>query len=340
MKQNITNDRTPESRKKDHIALAFESAVSNEEGDRRFYYEPMLARHPSDYSTLPCSFAGFSLKAPLWVSSMTGGTALAMTINQRLAQASERFGLGMGLGSCRYLLQSDDILSDFAVRKYIGSQPLFANLGIAQVETLLVEGKASLINNLINKLEADGLIIHVNPLQEWTQPEGDRFKSPPIDTISRLLDKLDTKIIVKEVGQGMGHHSLKQLMALPLAGIEFGALGGTNFSKLEISRSGDNGYEHLNPIMFLGHTADEMVGYINDILREGEPLLCTEFIVSGGVGNYLDGYYLTNKLQCNAIYGQASQFLKYALISQESLDTYIENQLYGFALAQSYLKIK
>ena len=126
---------------------------------------------------------GFDLKAPLWVSSMTGGTDLANTINHNLAKAAGEYGFGMGLGSCRSLLTSDEYLSDFYVKTLMPDMPLFANLGIAQCEQLITSGKTSLIKDLISKLDADGLIIHVNPFQEWLQPEGDRFNNPPIDTI-------------------------------------------------------------------------------------------------------------------------------------------------------------
>ena len=90
----------------------------------------------------------------------------------------------MGLGSCRSLLTSDEHLADFAVRPLLGPDlPLYANLGIAQLEVLIKQGDLHLIDSLIQRLDADGLIIHVNPLQEWFQPEGDRFEQPPLRTI-------------------------------------------------------------------------------------------------------------------------------------------------------------
>jgi isopentenyl-diphosphate delta-isomerase len=118
----------------------------------------------------------------------------------------------------------------------MGDQPLYINLGIAQIEQLLNNNDSVRIKELINKLDADGLIIHVNPMQEWLQPEGDRFRQSPIDTIKRVIDIADFKIIVKEVGQGMGPASLKSLLALPLEAIDFAANGGTNFALLEILR--------------------------------------------------------------------------------------------------------
>src|SRR6478752_781080 len=95
------------SRKQDHIELAFKADMANQGPDDRFYYEPLLAGHPTDVP-LKISFLGKTVNAPLWVSSMTGGTEKAHTINTRLATACAKYGLGMGLGSCRPLLESRD----------------------------------------------------------------------------------------------------------------------------------------------------------------------------------------------------------------------------------------
>ena len=118
--------------------MAFKSRVETGELDTRFYYEPMLTAHPKPGSLQPFPFLGKMLRTPVWVSSMTGGTALANKINRQLARACGEFGMGMGLGSCRQLLYSNEFLPDFDVRDEIGTDlPLYANLGIAQVEKLL-----------------------------------------------------------------------------------------------------------------------------------------------------------------------------------------------------------
>ena len=325
-------------RKKDHIDLAFESATGLATLDRRFDYEPMLNTFPSRLIDASTYFLGKPIKYPIWVSSMTGGTGIAATINKNLARACKDFGLGMGLGSCRKLLDSDEFLPDFDVRKYIGDQPLYANLGIAQLIELIQDNRLSQINTLLSKLQADGLFIHVNPVQEWMQPEGDDIVGmTPLQALETLLESTNHKIAVKEVGQGMGPQSLKAVVQLPIAAFEFGAYGGTNFAKLEALR--DPVTKEIDPICYVGHAAEEMIQMIIDISAE-QDLTCKDYIISGGIKTYLDGYYFNEKLPFNSVYGQASQFLKYALDDYDTLATYVQKQVDGYMFAMRYLSIK
>jgi isopentenyl-diphosphate delta-isomerase len=273
---------------------------------------------------------------------MTGGTELAATINKNLARACGEFGMGMGLGSCRQLLYSDQYLPDFDVRDLIGPDlPLYANLGIAQVERLLVAKDTGRIQDLLQRLRADGLIVHVNPLQEAMQPEGDQFTRPPIATIKSLLDKAGYPMIVKEVGQGMGPASLRELMQLPLAAIEFAAAGGTNFAKLELQRSDAEKQRIFEKIATVGHSAFEMLEFTNHLSGSlGKYGKVDNLILSGGVRDFLDGYYLIRKSTLTAVYGQASGFLKHARGEYQELHAYIEAQLRGLELAYAFLQLK
>lgn len=338
----VSEDANASSRKQDHIELAFQSQVGVNQLDNRFYYEPILSGHPKLNSLAPFRFLGKTMRVPLWVSSMTGGTAMAHTINHNLARACRDFGMGMGLGSCRALLQSNEYLVDFDVRHLIGDElPLYANLGIAQVEQLVENQHYQAITDLIDKLSADGLIIHVNPFQEWLQPEGDKIEKPPLETIARVLDKLDIKVIVKEVGQGMGYYSLKALFQLPLAAVDFAANGGTNFAKLEMLRGDETRRAVYSQLANIGHSAEEMTQITNQVLADlGEKALCQEVIISGGVKTFLDGYYLIHKTNISSIYGQASGFLRHARGTYEELHNYIDTQVQGLELAYAFLRIK
>lgn len=335
----IQEDPLSAERKNDHIQLAFQAQIHGT--DSRFNYEPMLSAHPN--GSLPETlFAGKKMKVPLWISSMTGGTEKAALINKNLAKACAEFGLGMGLGSTRKLLYSNDYFDDFNLRPIIGdTSPFFANLGIAQVESLIAEKATERIEFLLEKLKADGLIIHVNPLQEWLQPEGDKILRPPLETIQGLLEKASYKIIVKEVGQGFGYESIKQLLQLPLTAIDFAAHGGTNFSKLEILRSPENENHPFHLFEHVGHDAYEMVNITNQLIVElGSKVLCKDVIVSGGIRSFLDGYYFIQKIKTNAVYGQGAALLKHAQEDYSVLKKFIENQIQGLQLAYSFLRIK
>ena len=167
IKSEDTQGQDFENRKSDHIELAFQSQQNRNLIDSRFYYEPIMEAHSKDASSLECTFAGFDLKLPLWVSSMTGGTEKAGMINHRLAQVCGEYGMGMGLGSCRILLENEKYFNDFDVKELLGNYPLFANVGIAQMEEIAINSRwyliKDLIKNFIPKLE-DGDLLFVKEI--------------------------------------------------------------------------------------------------------------------------------------------------------------------------------
>jgi isopentenyl-diphosphate delta-isomerase len=320
-------------RKEAHIDLAMKAQTPVSQLDTRFDYEPLFFTHPDSTEKWPTTFLKHNLDYPLWISSMTGGTAHAQKINQNLARLCGEFKLGMGLGSCRGLLNSNDRLSEFNVRLFLGDQPLFANLGIAQVEELVLDKKEHIIHEMVKKIEASGLIIHLNPLQEWFQPEGDRYKISPLITLTRFLDKSNYPVIVKEVGQGMGPRSLKALLDLPIKGIELGAFGGTNFTLLESMRGRE--LQNKMPFVNVGHTAFEMVQFLNAI-----PMRDQEFIISGGIKNVLDGFELKSTLKAPSVIGMASSFLAPAMESYEVLQNHFLSLRESLLTARGVLKVK
>ncbi|MCW3805783.1 isopentenyl-diphosphate delta-isomerase [Plebeiibacterium marinum] len=327
-----------EDRKKDHIHMAFKASVDKMLVDNRFMYEPLLAAHPNQ-DLAPFQFLGKTMKNPFWISSMTGGTQNAACINSKLAKVANEFGLGMGLGSCRVLLDSDDHWNDFKVRSIIGNQyPFFSNLGIAQVENLVEKGEVEKIDLLNKQLDTDGTIIHINPFQEAFQPEGDRIKHPPIETIQKLLEETKYPVIVKEVGQGMGYESLKALLKLNVAAIEFGAFGGTNFTKLEQMRR-ENPHSLSENFAHIGHTAHDMVLMVNQITEETETQ-CKQIIISGGIKSILDGFYLHKISKIPSVIGMASLFLQYSLKDYEHLKNMVENMAEAWLLAENYLRVR
>ena len=329
-----------EDRKKDHINLALTNRTGAIEKDTRFIYEPLLSGH-----TIPqlpqVELAGKTMKTPLWISSMTGGSGIARHINTNLAMVAGEFGLGMGLGSCRILLESEKHLPDFDMRSVIGEeQPFWANLGIAQLEQMVEKGTMNEVTDMVNLLRCDGLIIHVNPLQEWFQPEGDRLKHPPLEVIKEVMAQLSMPLIVKEVGQGMGSESLRALMELPLAAIEFAAFGGTNFARVEMMRRPVVEHELFEPMVFVGQTAQEMLNDMKALLDKGAENKTPMLIISGGIRSYLDGYYFIKTSPLPAVYGMASGFLKHARDNYSSLREWANSHIDGLKMAHAYLRIR
>ena len=328
-----------EDRKTDHIQLAQASQISTDIQDHRFTYEPVFGHLDLSKVDISREFAGFQLAAPLWVSSMTGGTKKAGELNRLLAQTCHEFKLGMGLGSCRSLLDSNKHFHDFDLRSILGKdRPFFMNFGIAQIEQLIDAGALDKIAELNERLQTNGLFIHLNPMQEWYQPEGDQIKRPIIDTVQQAVEQLKLPIAIKEVGQGLGPKSLDALMRLPLWCIEFGAFGGTNFSMLENKRSNDP----LDPAFcYIGQSAAEMVNDINLLCKKHkDEYKCLNFIVSGGIKSFLDGHYLLEQLECQGIVGHASAFLGPASNGIESLRNFTSAQIEGLKMAKLFLELK
>lgn len=326
-----------ELRKEDHLSLALKSPPAEFPPLEGLYYEPLLSPHPPKWDEDPhweekVPFLGKFLGPPLWVSSMTGGGPGAREINMALARAAAKYGLPMALGSCRPLLEGRACLEDFHMRPIMGPEGiLLANIGIAQLEG----GEFSRLEDLLGSLEVDGLVAHVNPLQEWAQREGDPLSRPPLETLEDFLESCSIPLVVKEVGQGMGPKSLKALLGLPLVAVELAGLGGTNFTHIEHLRGGGLG---PHPLERVGHGACEMISWMG----ESDDRLV---IISGGVRDFVHGHYLRLLLARRrprgpSVIGHAGRFLKWALRGDGPLEEFIEGEINGHRMAQSYLFLK
>lgn len=337
-----------EERKDHHLDLAAKGQLTHESAQKwGLEYEPLINGHLGPMKkglALDRHFLNKKMATPLWVSSMTGGGSKALEINQLLAKNCHKFSLGMGLGSCRPLLVDfKKHFADFNLRPLIGHElPLAANFGLAQVEELLQQKKSQALFEVVEKLSADALIIHINPLQEALQPEGDRFLRPALESIQELVEICPYPLIIKEVGQGMGWRSLRGLMQLPLAAIEFGALGGTNFAKIELMRSKLAQDQYLMPLAKVGHNAAEMVSKAVELMTKlGPKALCKSFIVSGGVSSFVEAHAHMLKLYqggaSNVLYGQAFAFLEKAQLGQKELESFVMAQIKGLDLCGRFL---
>jgi isopentenyl-diphosphate delta-isomerase len=226
------------TRKADHIRIATEAGVEHERPTGleaiRLRHRALPERDLADVS-LDTTFLGFDLEAPLLISAMTGGTAEAAAINQDLARAACEQGIGLVLGSGRRLLEDRDLLGTY--RSNDRPRLLLANLGAAQ---LRAGGGLEDAVRLVALLEADGLTIHLNPLQEAIQPEGQPLFSGIAERIATLVERLaPLPVVVKEVGFGLDATDVEALRDAGAAAVDVAGAGGTNWALIEGRRDSD-----------------------------------------------------------------------------------------------------
>ncbi|QEN05869.1 type 2 isopentenyl-diphosphate Delta-isomerase [Thiospirochaeta perfilievii] len=324
-------------RKNQHIKLSKKSQVAENLLDVRFNYEPLISNHQTQHYSY--RFLGQNIGAPIFLSSMTGGSRKSLKINKRIATAAKIFNLPMGVGSLRPYLENKNPKS-FVLREFTGDKVLlFGNLGISQIEQLVNRDELFKIEKVIRNLDLDGLIIHINPLQEWVQKGGDLLKESPLITLEKTLPQFKTKIIVKEVGAGFGPSSLKELLKLPIDVIDLASFGGTNFTKLELLRD-KNSCKAINsqPLINIGNSKFDMIKNVNTLLSLGLGKE-KEFIVSGGVRDFLDGYYYTKLLNAPSLYGYAYKVLENAIRSQNHLNSFFTSEIDNFNFSQNFLRL-
>ncbi|TQS76533.1 type 2 isopentenyl-diphosphate Delta-isomerase [Ornithinibacillus gellani] len=182
------------------------------------------------------SFLNKSLQAPFLVSSMTGGSKLAAEINQNLAVAAEEKGWAIALGSTRALLESDAHQESFLIRKQAPTVPLIANLGAVQLNYGYGAEEAQ---RIVDRTEADSLVLHLNSLQEVIQDEGDLNFESLLPKIEKLCKTLTVPVGVKEVGFGIDGTVAEQLYQAGISYIDVAGAGGTSWSQVEKLRSQD-----------------------------------------------------------------------------------------------------
>lgn len=229
------------SRKAEHLRINIEQDVRAKgvsSGFERYRFDhcalPEIALENVDLSV---THFGRALHAPFLISCMTGGTPEATGVNRTLARIAQEFGFAMGLGSGRVLLEDPSTIESFDVRSVAPDLLLFANLGAVQLN----KGYgAAQCRHLIKLVQADGLILHLNPLQEALQPEGDTDFSGLLGRIRELCSLLDVPVIVKEVGWGLSEHVVRELFRAGVAGVDVAGAGGTSWSEVERYRTREN----------------------------------------------------------------------------------------------------
>lgn len=177
---------------------------------------------------------GKSLKTPLLISSMTGGTAKAREINRTLAAGAQETGIAMGLGSMRAGIEDAGLESTYRVRDVAPDILLFANLGAVQLNYGYGLDQC---RRAVDMIEADALILHFNALQEAVQPEGDGNFAGLLAKVEAICRELPVPVIAKEVGWGFSREAVRLLTSAGVAAIDVAGAGGTSWSQVEMYRA-------------------------------------------------------------------------------------------------------
>jgi len=225
-------------RKADHIRINLEENVQFPQVTTgleryRFMHQALPELNLPEVNTSVKVF-GRCVVAPILVSSMTGGTEQAGLINRNLAEAAQMQGLAMGVGSQRAGIERAEVSRTFNVRSVAPDVLLFANLGAVQFNYGYTVDEC---RRAVEMIDADALILHLNPLQEAVQPEGDVNWRGLLGKIEEVCCALGRPVIVKEVGWGISRQTARRLIEAGVGAIDVAGAGGTSWSQVEMHRA-------------------------------------------------------------------------------------------------------
>ena len=236
--QRAAADGDGRDRKLEHIELSLDRRIQL---DGR-YFDRLTFEHDAlpdldmaDVDTR-VEFLGKTLSAPLLISCMTGGTGDAIKINRNLAEAAERAGIALGVGSQRKAIESPSTAATFAVRDAAPTVPVIGNLGAVQLNYGFGLDEC---RQAVEMVGADALALHLNPLQEALQPEGQCNFAGLVPKIGYALSELEVPVIVKEIGCGIAGSTGRQLYDVGVRYFDAAGLGGTSWARIEAARAAD-----------------------------------------------------------------------------------------------------
>jgi isopentenyl-diphosphate delta-isomerase len=229
---------TMHERKADHLRLNLEEEVQFRRvttGLERYRFEHQaLPEIDLAAINLSTAFLGKHLRYPFLISSMTGGTGEALHINLNLARAAQTCGIAMGIGSQRTAIEDASMAETFQVRPVAPDILLLANLGAVQLNYgYTIEH----CRRAVEMIQADALILHLNPLQEALQPEGEGRFGDLLNQIAVVCQTLEVPVVVKEVGAGLSGRVVRQLADAGVAAVDVAGAGGTSWSRVEMHRA-------------------------------------------------------------------------------------------------------
>src|SRR5437588_4290544 len=230
-------------RKIEHVNIALGQDISVAQSanwnDIQFVHQALPEVDLDEIDT-SVSFLGHKLRYPLFISSLTGGHDDVTSINRNLARAAEHYGLALGVGSQRAGIVNPEVINSYAItREQAPKTFLIANIGAPQL--IVQEQHAPFtieqVEHAVTMIGANALAIHMNSLQEATQPEGDRRAVGEAAALKRLTEKVSVPVIAKETGAGVCREQALLLRSCGVAAIDVGGAGGSSMSALEAERS-------------------------------------------------------------------------------------------------------
>jgi isopentenyl-diphosphate delta-isomerase len=279
--------RTTPSRKRDHVELTVNKDVAFRQKSAgfeewEFVHNALPEINRSDVDT-SAVFLGKKISFPLMISCMTGGYREASAINRQLAEVCEELQLAMGVGSQRQAMEDSTYHSSFSVaRKSAPSIPLIGNIGAAEVAGLK---DASTIVRLAELIRADAFAVHLNPLQELLQPEGNTNFRGVLKGIELLVKQLPIPVIVKEIGAGISKDVAERLVNAGVKYIDVAGAGGTSWAGVEILRRAKAERSQWNPLWDWGIRTTDALQEIVPLKRSVSGLTV---IASGGIASGFD----------------------------------------------------
>lgn len=232
------NDITSK-RKKEHIDLCLTGKVEFKDKTNGFekydFKHFALTEVDLNKISFKTNFFKKKINFPFLISCMTGGTSEAENINSRLAEVANHLNIILGVGSQRQALENKNFHKSYGViRKKAPKIPILGNIGAAQFVKLKSTDQ---IKNLVDMIQADAMVVHLNPLQELLQPEGELELAGLSKQFERMVKEIKVPVIVKEVGAGISKDSAKMLLEAGVKGIDVAGSGGTSWAGVEILRS-------------------------------------------------------------------------------------------------------
>lgn len=314
-------------RKADHIRIVAEEDVGfgrlTTGLERYRFVHQALPEIDLEAVDLSTTLFGRRLAAPLLISCMTGGVARGGELNRILAEAAQRARVAIGVGSQRAALDDPALAETFQIRALAPDVPLLANLGAAQLAS---DDGIDRCRRVVEMIDADALVIHVNPLQEALQPEGTARFAGLIARIGEASAALGVPVVVKEVGWGIAENVARALAEAGVAGIDVAGAGGTSWSEVERRRIAD-------PVMarVAAEFRDWGIPTAESIVaaRRGHPRGLV--IASGGLRTGLD------VAKCLALgadaAGLAAPLLKAAIESRQAVEECLRGVMAGLRIA-------